>query len=149
MKHVLADLPLPLLVALSLVFASMPPSFGRWDPDKSGISAQQVAEFHSWFVTQLQEPDSIERKPGPCCGDEEHYGGDGRYVEVRSVGNGRYEVFVAELGKWVLYPKQVNPDHPNPTGRNVAWLKIYNMPDGMGGSVHQIAWYCLRLAQGT
>jgi len=148
-KQLPANLPLSLLVALAIVFASVPQSFAHWDPDKSGISAQEVAEFHTWFTTQLQEPNAIERKPTPCCGDEEHFGGDGRYVEVRSVGDGRYEVFVNEVGKWVLYPKRVNPDHLNPTGRNVAWLKVYDMPDGMGGTLHQIAWYCLRLAQGT
>ena len=148
MRRALANLPLLLIAAFSVMFAAMPESFGRWDPATSNISAQEVSQFHDWFVTQLQERDAVELKPTPCCGDEEHYGGDGRYVDVRSAGNGRYEVFVEELGQWVLYPKPVNPAHLNPTGQNVAWLKVYTIPDGVGGKTHQVIWFCLRLAQG-
>ena len=135
---------LGLIAALAIGLAVIPQCYGRWDPNTSGISAEQISEFHDWFVTQLQEPDTVERKRSPCCGDEENYGGDGRYVDVRSVGDGNYEVFVAELGQWVLYPKSVKPDYPNPTGRNVAWLYVYKTPTGR----QQVTWFCLRLAQG-
>ncbi len=148
MRRLISVLPLTVIGALALVLVAMSPSFGRWNPATSGIPAQEVSQFHDWFVSQQQERDPAELKPAPCCGDEEHYGGDGRYVKVRSVGNGHYEVFVDEVGQWVRYPKPVNPDHPNPTGRNVAWLKVYTMPDGDGGTTHQIIWFCLRLAQG-
>lgn len=148
MRRILTDFPVCLVAALSIVLATMSQSFGHWDVRTSGISAEQVAEYHDWFVTQLQERDSVESKPTPCCGDEEHYGGDGRYVDVRSVGDGKYEVFVTELARWVLYPKPVNPGYPNPTGRNVAWLYIYATPDGQGGKTQHVTWFCLRLAQG-
>ena len=96
--------------------------------------------YHQWFTTQMQEPPN---QTTPCCGDEEHFGGDGHYVQVRSIGVDRYEVFVPELRQWILYPRTVDPTHPNPTGQNVAWYVIYNV-----GDQASITWYCLRLAQG-
>ena len=103
--------------------------------------------YHDWFLAQRTEPEYMgpNSRPliGPCCGDEEHYGGDGRYVDVRSLPEGHYEVFVKEAGMWMLYPKPVNPDHDNPTGHNVAWYVAYKIEDHWS-----VNWFCLRLAQG-
>ena len=92
--------------------------------------------YSQWFKSQMQEPPN---QTISCCGDEEHFGGDGRYVDVRSVG-GYWEVFVREKNEWVLYPYPVNPEHSNPTGQNVAWYRI---------DEDSIIWYCLRLSGGT
>lgn len=109
------------------------PAHAKWNPLTSGISTEQISAYHDWFLAQKQETGA------PCCGDEEHYGGDGHYVNVRRIGN-VYQVFVKELGFYATYEGPVNPNHENPTGQNVAWYVV----DG-----HDIRWYCLRLASGT
>lgn len=114
----------------------------RWNPLTSGISEEDVSRYHDWFVSQMRAPEAP--FPGPCCGDEEHYGGDGHYVDVRTLPNGHYEVFVKEAGAWMLYPFPVNPSYPNPTGENVAWYVAYRINDSWS-----VTWFCLRLAQGT
>lgn len=111
-----------------------------------------VGPYHEWFLAQRQDvldPTVSGREGaiingGPCCGDEEHVGGDGHYVDVRSIGGGKYEVFVREVGQWVLFPLPVKW-HENPTGQNVAW---YTITPGEHGQM-TINWYCLRLAEGT
>lgn len=102
--------------------------------------------YHDWFVTQRQEqnPDCRGCGVAPCCGDEEHYGGDGRFVDVRPSAGGRYEVFVREAAQWMVYPLAVNPDYPNPTGQNIAWYIAYKIGDHW-----DVNWFCLRLASGT
>lgn len=101
-------------------------SFGAPPPDSSHI-------FSAWFLSQKQV-----NGVSPCCGDEEHVGGDGHYVNVRNLGQG-YEVEID--GVWVLYPLPIDKSyHSNPTGRNVVW---YTKGEGY------INFYCLRLAEGT
>lgn len=127
------------LLGLLLIIVIRSEAHAHWNPLTSGISAEQATQYSSWFVTQRQEESNIS-----CCGDEEHAGGDGHYVDVRHIGD-TYQIFVRELGIWVIYPNAVNPSHKNPTGQNVAWYKI-SRPKG---SLPTITWYCLRLAEGT
>ena len=102
--------------------------------------------YSGWFKAQMQEPTAGEHGPTSCCGDEENAGGDGRFVDVRSLGNGQYEVFIKEFNSWLLYPKPVNPNYPNPTGKNVVWIKLWINPINQQ---LEINWFCLRLAQGV
>lgn len=126
------------LLLCAALFLSSSLAFAKWNPLTSGISAEQVSEYHNWFLAQQQEGG------GPCCGDEEHAGGDGHYVDVRAVGPNLYEVFVRELDMWVTYPKSVNAYHENPTGKNVAWYRVVH-----AGNETTVVWFCLRLANGT
>lgn len=86
--------------------------------------------YSAWFKAQLQDNGS------PCCGDEAGYGGDGHFVDVRREGD-QYLVKVGE--DWVIFPRAVDPDLENPTGRNVAWWR---------GEYPNLTWYCLRLSGG-
>ena len=135
-KRTALNVPLCLLSAAAIGAAILAPAHGAWHgPD---------GPYHQWFVGQMQEPPDL----GPCCGDEEHYGGDGRYVDVKTLPGGQYEVFVREAGTWIVYPKTVNPSYPNPTGQNVAWYLAYKIPDSDGHAHWDVKWFCLRLAQG-
>ena len=129
-------LPRYFLAALPALLVASAQAFGAWHGP--------VGPYHDWFVRQMQEPPD----GGPCCGDEEHFGGDGRYVDVRSRPDGQYEVFIREEGAWVVYPKSVNPAYANPTGQNVAWYVAYKVPDPSGVARWDVRWFCLRLAQG-
>src|SRR5579864_8500540 len=135
-RRILPKFPLGLLAALSIFLMLLPRAFGSWQGP--------AGPFHEWFVKQMQEPPEM----GPCCGDEEHYGGDGRYVDVRSLPSGQHEVFVKEAATWILYPKAVKADYPNPTGQNVAWYIAYRIPESDGAAHWEVRWFCLRLAQG-
>ena len=97
--------------------------------------------YHDWYVSQLRYPEDSSAPPASsCCGDTN---GDAREVDVRSLPNGHYEVFVPETQTWMLYPLAVNPDYVNPTGANIAWYIAYKIGDHW-----TVNFFCLRLAQG-
>ena len=89
-------------------------------------------QYSEWFTSQLQ-PNGMQF----CCGDMADQGGDAHYVDVKQSGDSYY---VKIDGMWTQYPHDVNPNQPNPTGRNVAWYKFDR--DG------KLVFYCLRLSTG-
>jgi len=133
-----------LLVAGILVIIGV--AFKAWGAPPPNASGH----YTQWYLEQQQlDEEPVCNRAGEChlkscCGGPEEEGGDGRSVNVRYVGHDdtigdRYEVEIN--GVWILYPRPVPRALDNPTGRNVAWLRINT--DG------SVTWYCLRVALGV
>lgn len=118
------------LLATCLLLALNSGAFGR-PPEGVPINAK----LSEWFKEQRQ----MDNLPSRCCGGPEEEGGDGHYVFVRHE-MGKWLVYVKEIEQWVVYPRAVDPELPNPTGRNIAWYTI-----GEDGSIN---WFCIRISIG-
>lgn len=111
-----------LLVALLFCFWSVP-ALGH-HPEHKDVGKE-------WFESQMQEGVSA-----LCCGDLDVRGGDAHFVDVVKIGN-EYYLRIDGEPELIRYPLRVNPNHPNPFDRGIAWYKR----EGDG-----YKFFCLRLA---